>query len=210
MGPRGVTLGGAVVMLLLTACGGSSHKTIAAPKTSSVVTTAPASSSAAKPAITQRLLTSSEMPTGFTAQGEPTVSPNVAAFLQQVQTSPDQLKSETARLKRIGFVTAASQNLNSAQGAGIAVVEQYRSPSGARSELAHNIATFAAGPGQLRFAVPGIPHAAGFGGTDPNGGVNVAFSDGDYYYLVGEQPNARANRDAVIASAQKLYHRVHG
>ena len=30
------------------------------------------------------------------------------------------------------------------------------------------------------------------------------------YYLVGEQPSARANRAAVIASAQKLYHRVHG
>ena len=26
----------------------------------------------------------------------------------------------------------------------------------------------------------------------------------------GKQPNAPANRAAVIASAQKLYHRVHG
>jgi hypothetical protein len=149
------------------------------------------------------------MPAGFTAQGDPSVSPTIAQFLQQIQTSPDQLRSETARLKRIGFVTAASQNLNSAQGPGVSVVEQFRSPVGARSELAHNLATFTAGAGQVKFSVPGIPHSAGFGGSGANNGVNVAFADGDYYYLVGEEPSSRANRAAVIASAQKLYHRVH-
>jgi hypothetical protein len=209
MGSRGVLLAGAVAVISLAACGGSSHKTTTA-ATSSVVTTAPATASAPKPAITRRLLTPSEMPTGFTAQGDPSVSPNVAEFLQQVQTAPAQLKGETARLKRIGFVTAASQNLNSAQGAGISVVEQFRSPAGAGSEFRNSVATFTAGPGQVKFPVSGIPHAAGFGGTGPNAGVNVAFADGDYYYLVGEQPNAPANRAAVIRSAQKLYHRVHG
>jgi hypothetical protein len=149
------------------------------------------------------------MPTGFTAQGDPSVSLNVAVFLQQVQTPPDQIASETARLERIGFVTAASQNLNSAQGAGISLVEQFRAPAGARSEFVHSVATFTAGPGRMKFPVPGIPGAAGFGGSGPGQGVNVAFADGDYYYLVGEEPNARANRAAVIASAQKLYHRVH-
>ena len=55
-----------------------------------------------------------------------------------------------------------------------------------------------------------IPHSAGFGGAGSNSGVNVAFAKGDYYYLVGEQPSAPANRAAVIASAQKLYQRVPG
>lgn len=206
MGLRGVHLAGAAVAISLAACGGASHKT--AGTTSSVVTTAPASTSAPEPAITHGLLTSSEMPAGFTAQGDPSVSPTVAEFLQQVQTPSDQLQSETARLKRIGFVTSASQNLNSAQGDGVSEVEQFRSPAGAQSELAHNLATFTAGAGEVKFSVPGIPHATGFGGSGANSGVNVAFADGDYYYLVGEQPSAPANRAAVIRSAQKLYRRV--
>lgn len=207
MGPKGVILGGAAAMLLLTACGGSGQKTTTT--TSSVVTTAPATSSAPEPGITRRLLQSTEVPAGFTAQGSPSVTPTIAQFLQQIQTPSYQLRSETARLKRLGFVTAASQNLNSAQGPGISVVEQFRSPAGARAEFAQNLATFTRGGAQLKFPVPGIPHSGGFGGSGPNGGVNVAFADGDYYYLVGEEPNARANRAAVIASAQKLYHRVH-
>lgn len=40
--------------------------------------------------------------------------------------------------------------------------------------------------------------------------MNVAFTDGDYFYLVGEEANAPADRAAVIAAAQKLYHRVNG
>ncbi len=150
------------------------------------------------------------MPAGFTAQGDPSVAPTIAQLLQQIQTPSYQLASETARYKRLGYVTSASQNLNSAKGPGISVVEQFRSPAGARSEFAYNLANFTRGTGQLKFSVPGIPHSGGFGGSGPNNGVNVAFADGDYYYLVGEQPSAPANRAAVIASAQKLYHRVHG
>lgn len=90
------------------------------------------------------------------------------------------------------------------------MVEEFRSPHGARSELANNLATFTAGSGQLKFSVPWIAHTGGFGGSGSGGGVNVVFADGDYYYLVGEQPNGRANPAAVIKSAQELQHRVHG
>ena len=151
------------------------------------------------------------MPPGFSAQGRPTVYSTIVTWAQGTDTPSYQLKSETARLKRLGFVAAATLDLNSSQGDGISLVEQFRSPAGPRSELANTLATVNGGPaGQVRFAAPGIPHSAGFGAPGSNNGVNVAFADGDYYYLVGEQPNARANRAGVIASAQKLYHRVRG
>ena len=202
-------LGGALAVVLA-GCGGSGHKATAT--TSSVVTRATTvGSSAPEPAITRRLLTSSEMPAGFSAQGQPSVSSTIAQWVQQVVSPSNSPQSETARLKRIGFVAAASLNLNSSQGDGISLVEQFRSPAGPRSELANTLATVDGGPpGQVRFSVPAIPHSAGFGAPGSDNGVNVAFADGDYYYVVGEQPNAPANRAGVVASAETLYHRVRG
>lgn len=200
-------LAGALAVLL-DGCGGSSHKTVAT--TSSVATAAPGAA-APEPAIAHRLLTSSEMPPGFSAQGRPSVSSSIAQWVQQVASPSNSPQSETVRLKQIGFVAAATLNLISSQGAGISLVEQFRSPAGPRSELANILATVNGGPaGQVRFSVPGVPHSAGFGGSGSNNGVNVAFADGDYYYVVGEQPNAPANRAGAIASAQRLYHRVRG
>ncbi len=151
------------------------------------------------------------MPPGFSAQGRPTVYSTIATWVQGTQTPSYQLQSETARLKRLGFVAAATLNLGSSQGDGLSMVEQFRSPAGPRSELANTLATVNGGPsGQVRFPAPRIPHSAGFGAPGSNNGVNVAFANGDYFYVVGEQPNARANRAGVIASAQELYRRVHG
>ncbi|MBV8429589.1 MAG: hypothetical protein JO244_00375 [Solirubrobacterales bacterium] len=153
----------------------------------------------------------SEIPTGFTPVGQPSVSPGIQRFLTSVQTPSDQMATETARYKRLGFVTAASQQLNGAGGGGVSLVEQFSSPAGARAELAHDLATFDGGPaGRVNFSLPGVPHSGGFGGQGADQGVNVAFAAGDYYYLVGEQANTAANRAGVIAAAQKLYHRVHG
>lgn len=206
MGLRGVVLAGASAVMLLAACGGSSHKTST---TSSVVTTPPASSSASLPAVAHRLLTSSEMPAGFTANGQPSVSTGVPQWLAQSQTPAKQVAPETARLKRLGFVAGATLALNSAKGPGLSLVEQFRSPAGARSELKSQTLTFEVAPGFQKFPAPGIPGALGFGFG--NGGVNVAFADGDYYYVVGEAvPSTAANQAVVIASAAKLYHRVHG
>ena len=44
------------------------------------------------------------------------------------------------------------------------------------------------------------------------GGVNVAFTSGDYYYLVGAfVPAVSASSEAtIIAAAKRLYRRVHG
>ncbi len=63
------------------------------------------------------------------------------------------------------------------------------------------------------FPVTGIPGAIGFGGSGQgSSGINVAFDEGDYYYLVGQSVSALGPgpEHALIAAAQSLYHRVHG
>jgi hypothetical protein len=204
-------LGGAVA-LMLAGCGGSSHK---AATTSSVATsaptTSPTTSSAPQAAITRRLLRGSEIPRGFSPAGPPSVTPTIQEFVASIETPSPQVASVTARYKRLGFVTAASQQLNGPDGGGVSLVEQFRSPAAARSELANDLATFDGGPaGRINFRLPGVPNSGGFGGQGTGGGVNVAWAAGDYYYLIGEQANAASNRAEVIAAAQKLYHRING
>jgi hypothetical protein len=149
------------------------------------------------------------MPAGFSAAGDPSVYPTIAQWLGGNQTPANQMASETARLKRLGFVAGATLNLNSAKGPGLSLLEQFRTPAGARDELLAQANTFARSTGFERFAVPGIPTSVGFGFS--GNGVNVSFANGDYYYLVGEAVRlSAANEAAVVASAKKLYQRVRG
>src|SRR5579884_3692060 len=119
MGRRGVIL---VVpaMFLIAACGGSSHKTAT---THSVATSAPATSptrsAAPQAAITRRLLRGSEIPNGFSPSGPASVTPSIQEFVASIQTPSNQVASVTARYKRLGFVTAASQQLNGPGGGGV-------------------------------------------------------------------------------------------
>ncbi len=205
-------VGGTAAAVLLAACGGSGKT---ASTTHSVATSAPATSptpsSAPQAAITRRLLRGSEIPSGFSPAGPASVTPTIQEFVASIQTPSAQVASVTARYKRLGFVTAASQQLNGPGGGGVSLVEQFRSPAAARSELANDLATFDGGPaGRVDFRLPGVPNSGGFGGQGAGGGVNVAWATGDYYYLVGEQANAASNRAGVIAAAQKLYHRLNG
>ncbi len=195
MGFRSFILAGALTVLLA-ACGSSSK-----PSTS-------ANSGGPLPPIAHRLLTSSEMPPGFSAHGQPSVSTSVRAWLQSSQTPPARLRAQTERLNRLGFVAAASQSLTSSKGPGLSLVEQFRAPSGAHSEFAGEVKAFKSALGVKEFPVSGIPAAFGFGVN--GGGANVVFADGAYYYVVGAAvPPTRANQLAVVASAQKLFHRVH-
>ncbi|HTX32157.1 MAG TPA: hypothetical protein VMD09_12285 [Solirubrobacteraceae bacterium] len=201
--------------VLAAGCGGSSHKSATTTHAASTPTTTasgPATtSSAPEPAITRHLPTASEIPPGFSPSGPPSVSTTIQQLLTFDETPPSQMAPETAIYKRLGFVAAASQGLNGAGGGGVANVEQFRSPAGARGELANSLATFDGGPGsRVNFSVPGVPHSGGWAGEGSDSGINVAFAAGDYYYLVGEEANAPANRAGVIAAAQKLYHRVNG
>lgn len=208
-----MTLSGALALVALVSACGASHTSSSRPP---VRSTAPASTAAPQADITRGLLTSSELPAGFAPSGQPTIATNVQVYAKQEQTPATQMASETARLRRLGFVAAASQNLNAGPGAqagaqGVSLVEQYRSNAGARAELGNQVSSFRSSTGNVAtFPVPGIPNAVGFGTPGLGVGVNLAFADGNYFYLVGEAvPNTRTNKQAVIVAAQKLYHRVH-
>jgi hypothetical protein len=199
---------GVVASLMLAGCGGSSHKT------STAATRAPATTGStattASTGIASRVLTSNEL-NGFT-RSQPSVANTVSGWLADRQTPSNQVASETKRLTRLGFVAGASENLTGPSGEGVSIAEQFKTAGGARSELANEVKVFkaeAAGP--KTFPVTGIPGARGLAATGA-GGVNVAFTSGDYYYLVGAfVPAVNASSEAtIIAAAKHLYRRVHG
>jgi len=195
--------------LVFAGCGGSSHKT------STATTTAPATTASTATAaktstsgIASRVLTSNEL-NGFKGS-QPLVADTVKGWLAATDTPSQQVASETKRLTRLGFVAAAHEDLTGSGRGGASIVEQFKTPAGARSELANVVKGFkAGGGGPTTFPVPGIPAAVGFAAT---GAENVAFTSGDYYYLVGAlvpAVNARS-KAAIIAAAKRLYGRVHG
>ena len=69
----------------------------------------------------------------------------------------------------------------------------------------------AVGGAYAPFKVSGIPGAVGFsiGGVN-GGGLNIAFTDGAYYYLVGQDGGSQTAVANLTAAARDLYHRVHG
>jgi hypothetical protein len=208
MGLRGVLLAGVVASLMLAGCGGSSHKTSTAATSAPATTAATANTSTSS--ITSRVLTSNEL-NGFTGS-QPSVDHTVSAWLARTQNPYIPVASETKRLIRLGFIAGATENLTGPNRRdGLSLVEQFKTPGGARSELADELAVFKATvPGYEPFAVPGIPGAFGYAAQGP--GLNVAFASGDYYYLVGEFVSAvSASSEATIAAAAKrLYRGVHG
>jgi hypothetical protein len=199
---------GLVAALMLAGCGGSSHKTSTA--TSAPATTAATTANTSTSSLTSRVLTSNEL-TGFTGS-QPSVDHTVSAWLAHTKNPSVQVVSETKRLTRLAFIAGATENLTGANGRdGLSLVEQFRTPGGARSELANEHKLFKATvPGYEPFAVPGIPGSFGYAAQGP--GLNVAFASGDYYYLVGEFVSVvSATSEATItAAAQRLYRGVHG
>jgi hypothetical protein len=211
VGLRRVLLVGVLASLVLAGCGGSSHKTSTAATgapatTGSTATTANTSASS----IASRVLTSNEL-NGFTGS-QPSVHNTVSGWLADRQTPSNQVASETTRLTRLGFVAGATENLTGPSGDGVSIVEQFKTPSGARSELANEVKVFKAeAAGYKAFPVTGIPGALGLAATGA-GGVNIAFTSGDYYYLVGAFVStvSASSEATMITAAKRLYRRVHG
>ncbi|MFL5839607.1 MAG: hypothetical protein ACJ77Z_04050, partial [Thermoleophilaceae bacterium] len=145
--------------------------------------------------------------------GHPSVDNTVSGWLAARQTPSNQVASETKRLTRLGFVAGAIEDLTGPSGRpGVSFAEQFKTPSGARSELAKAVKVFKAGAaGYKAFPVTEIPGALGLAATGAPG-VNVAFTSGDYYYLVGAiVPAVNASSEAtIVAAAKRLYGRVHG
>jgi hypothetical protein len=144
---------------------------------------------------------------------QPPVSNTVHGWLTATETSPDQLASETKRLTGLGFIAGAHKDLVGPGGRdGVSIVEQFKTPDGARSELADSVRVFKANAqGTKTFPVPGIPGAVGLAPTGTPA-VNVAFASGDYYYLVGAfVPKVSVSSEATVSAAAKhLYQRVQG
>jgi hypothetical protein len=194
----------------LTGCGAShtsaSHSTSAS--TTNAATAAPVSPSAG---ILARVLTNNELK-GFTGSPEG-IDTSARTWLAGEQ-APD-VNADYARLTRLGFIRGVREDLSAGATPGLSEVEQFHSAKAASAELAAEIAkdkTGAGGPYKA-FAVPGIPGARGYtliqGGQ---GGINIAFVKGPYYYLVGQELAPSESINAAIASvtaaAQHLYHRV--
>jgi hypothetical protein len=189
----------------LTGCG-ASHTS--ASHSTSTATAAPVSPSAG---ILARVLTNNELK-GFTGSPEG-VDTNAGTWLAGEQ-DPD-VNADHARLTRLGFIRGVREDLSADATPGLSVAEQFHSAEAASSELAAEIAEDKGGAGgpYKAFAVPGIPGARGYTLIQGSqGGINIGFVKGPYYYLVGQELAPSESINAAIASvtaaAQHLYHRV--
>jgi hypothetical protein len=118
-------------------------------------------------------------------------------------------------LNRDGFRSGVHEDLMSSDGTGAAsVVEQFRSPQAAADARGFYLSRFKANPASAgayeSFTFTGIPHAVAFSLGASAGGINITFSDGAYYNLVGQERGSTAAIANLTAAARHLYHRVHG
>jgi len=201
-----VWLVGVVTCLMLTGCGGGANKT----STTAAAATTANTASTSTLSITSHVLINNEL-NGF-KPAHPLVDHTVSAWLAHNLDPTVPLASETKRLTRLGFVAGATEHLTGPDRRdGLSTVEQFKTPAGARLELANELKTFKATvPGYDPFAIPGIPGAFGYAADGP--GLNIGFASGDYYYLVGEFVStvSASSKAMLTAAADRLYRRVHG
>jgi hypothetical protein len=109
-------------------------------------------------------------------------------------------------LNRDGFRLGARENLMSGGIAGLSVVQQFRSLAAARDALAFYASQFkalgATGGPYAPFRVSGIQGGVGFSLGGVNGGINIVFSDGANYYLVGREGGS-ATAIANLTAAER-------
>jgi hypothetical protein len=152
---------------------------------------------------------------GFAPQGRRALGINAKSWVVAEQVPPAERAKEAARLERLGFIAGVRERLAptvAGPAEAISIVQQFRSAQAARETLAFEVRMTEA-HGARPFAVSKIPTAQGFGGPFAgNTGYNVAFVNGDYYYLVGAgfptgTPNAPTQAN-LITAAERLYARV--
>jgi hypothetical protein len=197
--------------ILVAGCG-TSHR-------SSSTTTARTSTAArdGSPAIgiRSRLLTNNEL-AGFKPVGV-SLYKTPSSWIAVEQLPAGQATAEKEMLHRNGFRLGVHEDLMSAGTGGASIVEQFRSPAAARDAFAFYASQYkspesqAFGGTYAPFKVSGIPGAVGFslGGVN-GGGINIVFTDGAYYYLVGQEGGSASAIAHLAAAARHLYDRVHG
>lgn len=197
--------------LLLAACGGNGSRA-STTRTGSTSSTAAAVGTAVG-RIRDRVLKSNEL-AGLTSGGV-AVSATPQQWLSTPLQQPEaQAAAEKAMLTREGFHAGATENFTTADTSGISVVDEFRSVTAARDALAFYVSRLKA-PGStagtyVPFRVPGTPGAMSFSLGGVSGGINVAFAQGDYYYLVGTGGGGPPAIAELNAAARRLYHQVRG
>jgi hypothetical protein len=168
--------------------------------------------------VRRRLLESHEL-SGFTSGSVATYS-----SAKQWVSSPNdeqsaaQTAAEKAMLTRNGFRAGAVEQLtNDSTGEqGLSIFEQFRSTTAARSALAYYISNLkkpavqATDGAYKSFKVPTIPGAVGYSLGGTTGGSDIAFADGQYYYLVGREGATSHDVAGLNTAAEDLYRRVRG
>jgi hypothetical protein len=196
----------------------SSHSTDGAKaRTTSASASRLAGPTAPSAGIVGRVLTNNELK-AFT--GSPNgIDTGVQSYLADSESgvSSNQMKADSVRLKRLGFIRGVVEDLSMGGTEGVSMVEQFHSAGAARTELAAEIAEDKAespsAGSYAAFAIPGIPGAHGISFlSGEQGGINVAFAKGPYVYLIGKElapsESVHAGIANLVAAAQHLCHRV--
>jgi hypothetical protein len=172
----------------------------------------PSAPTAHRAGILGRVLTNNELK-GFTGSPQP-IATNARTWLDGEQDP--ELYVDRSRLTRLGFVRGVRENLSDGGAGGLSTVAQFPSNKAARAELAGEIAEDKNGSGgpYKAFAVPAIPDADGFTLiASGSGGINIAFTKGPYFYLVGQEVGPStgpisSDTANLTAAAKHLYRRV--
>jgi hypothetical protein len=208
MGAWRALTAGIALAVVLSSCGSGGHKAFTT--TDGSASSSPTAASPPASGIRSRVLTSNEL-AGFQV-ADVLVHTTPDSWVSAEQLPADQAAAEKAMLKRDGFRAGVHEDLMSGGTGGASIVEQFRSPQAAADALGFSRKqSKALGGLYAPFKVTGIPHAVGFslGGVN-GGGINIDFSDGAYYYLVGQERGSKAAIANLNTAARHLYHRVHG
>jgi hypothetical protein len=175
---------------------------------------------AAARAIAGRTLLAGDLPR-FAPRGDSALAATAASWVRQseAQAPRAERRARIKLLRRLGFVAGVQERLEPSGGGGaesISVVERFASPSGARTEQQAQVARLKKN-GLTAYTVASIPGAQGLatGSGGPFVGLNVAFTRGAYFYVVGLGYPAGtspppATRAQLTTAAQRLYARVSG
>jgi hypothetical protein len=155
------------------------------------------------------LLTSNELAGFHVADVSVHTTPD--SWVSEEQLLGDQAAAEKAMLERNGFRAGVHEDLMSGGTGAASIVEQFRSAQAAAGALGFYLMRSKTFGPYAPFKVTGIPHAVGYslGGVN-GGGINLVFSDGAYYYLVGREAGSTAAVANLNTAARHLYQRVHG
>ena len=160
---------------------------------------------------------------GFTLEAPKSTRTAKAWVAMNTSLTPAQARAQVARLTREGFKELLAEYLDDAQGRGngLSFVMQLGSAASARAELAAEVRDAKAqGQATEMFRISAIPGAVGWGADQGNpgdymGGENIVFTDGPFFYLVGNAWSGSTQTHnprhaALIEAATKLHLRVHG